>query len=197
MLNPDGVEYRLNGIGLNNPLRERLIKYNGGSEDFSMWNLNAKGVDLNHNYNAGFSEYKHIEKELDITQGKMKYSGEFFESENETRALCDFIRFHIEELKGVISFHSQGEEIYYSYNQNVPEKSKHLVKIMERMTGYKGSFPQGTASYGGLTDWLINELNLPSFTLECGRGKNPLPKENILPIYSRLRELMFSFPIFF
>ncbi|MBQ7353529.1 MAG: hypothetical protein IJW54_05975 [Clostridia bacterium] len=197
MLNPDGVEYRLNGIDDDNPIKNRVIAYNEGENDFSKWNSNARGVDLNHNYNAGFEEYKEIEKQKKIMAGRSKYSGEFCESESETACLCNFIRFHSEELKGVISFHSQGEEIYYTYKEKAPDKSKHLVNIMERMTGYKKSIPEGTASYGGLTDWLISEFNLPAFTLECGKGKNPLPIENSFSIYSKLRELLFTFPIFF
>ena len=58
MLNPDGVEYRLNGINDDNPIKKRIIAYNEGSEDFSLWNANARGIDLNHNYNAGFEKYK-------------------------------------------------------------------------------------------------------------------------------------------
>lgn len=197
MLNPDGVEYRLNGVNDENPIKNRVLAYNEGSEDFSQWNSNARGVDLNHNYNAGFEKYKNIEKELGIMPGKGKYSGEGYESENETSALCNFIRFHQEELKGVMSFHSQGEEIYYTYDGKIPPKSNHLIGIMERITGYKKSVPDGTASYGGLTDWLINEFNLPSFTVECGKGKNPLPIDSVFSIYSKLRELLFTFPIFF
>ena len=65
------------------------------------------------------------------------------------------------------------------------------------MTGYKPSHTDGTASYGGLTDWYINEYGKPSFTLECGKGENPLPISQILPIYTRLREVLFTFPILF
>ena len=197
MLNPDGVEYRLNGISQDNPIKSRVIAYNNGSSDFSKWNANARGVDLNHNYNAGFEEYKQKEKELGIMPCGSKYSGEGYESENETSALCNFIRFHLDELKGAISFHSQGEEIYYTYGDKIPNKSKHLIGIMERMTGYKKSIPEGTATYGGFTDWLIDEFNLPAYTLECGRGENPLPIDNAFSIYSKLRELLFTFPIFF
>ena len=35
MLNPDGVEYQIHGVSEDNPLRERLLEMNGGSEDFS------------------------------------------------------------------------------------------------------------------------------------------------------------------
>lgn len=197
MLNPDGVEYRLNGVNMDNPIRQRVLNYNCGSEDFNLWNANARGVDLNHNYDAGFLEYKRLERERGIMPGKGKYSGENPESEPEVSAICGFIRHNLDTLEGVLTLHSQGEEIYYTSGQNVPEKSKHLSKILSRLTGYKLSIPEDTACYGGLTDWLIEKYGIPAFTLECGRGQNPLPPHMSFEIYARLRELLFTFPILF
>ena len=54
MLNPDGVDLAINGLGEYNPVRSRLIQMNGNSGDFSRWQANARGVDLNHNYDADF-----------------------------------------------------------------------------------------------------------------------------------------------
>lgn len=195
MLNPDGVEYRLHGVEEQNPLYERVMKYSNG--DFSKWNSNARGVDLNHNYDAGFYEYKILEKEQKITQGPTKYSGESPESEPEVSALASFIRYNIDELCGVLTLHSQGEEIYYKSLDKCPQKSEFVSKQIAKMTSYKLSNPNGTASYGGLTDWLIQKYNIPSFTLECGLGENPLPPSSLGDIYLRLRELLFTFPILF
>ena len=193
MLNPDGVEYRLNGIDEQNPLRDRILKCSNG--DFSSWNANARGVDLNHNYDAGFYEYKKIEAELGITEGATKYSGEYPESEPEVSALCTFIRYNSNELDGVLTLHTQGEEIYYKSEGKCPKKSEFLSRMIAKMTGYKTADTEGTASYGGLTDWLIRELDKPSFTLECGKGKNPLPMSDLGSIYLHLRELLFTFPV--
>ncbi|MBE6625161.1 MAG: peptidase M14 [Ruminococcaceae bacterium] len=195
MLNPDGVEYRLHGIEEQNPLYSRVMKYSNG--DFSKWSSNARGVDLNHNYDAGFYEYKMIEKEQKITQGPTKYSGESPESEPEVSALASFVRYNIEELCGVLTLHSQGEEIYYKSAGMCPQKSEFVSKQIAKMTSYKLSSTQGTASYGGLTDWLVQKYNLPSFTLECGLGENPLNPSLSSDIYLRLRELFFTFPILF
>lgn len=197
MLNPDGVEYRLNGLSPENPIKDRVIAYNGGNEDFTHWNSNARGVDLNHNYDAFFEEYKQIEKEREIYAGKTKYSGEYPESEPETSSLCNFIRFNLDTLDGVLSLHTQGEEIYYSSRGEAPPKSLHIAKIISRLTGYTLAEPTDTASYGGLTDWLITKLDKPAFTLECGKGENPLPMRNLTDIYTRIKELLFTFPILF
>ena len=65
------------------------------------------------------------------------------------------------------------------------------------MTGYELKNPVGLAAFGGLTDWCIEALDLPSFTVECGRGENPLPAETRPLIYEKLRRALFAFPFFF
>lgn len=193
MLNPDGIDYAIHGISSDNILKERLIKING-SDDFSNWQANARGVDLNHNYNSGFSEYKLIEKDLNIFGGAAsKYSGEFPESEPETHSICNFVRWAMPEL--ALTFHTQGEEIYYTSGEKTCDNSLPLVKTISRLTGYKISLPCGTAKYGGFTDWFIEEFNKPSFTLECGFGKNPLPFSDFDKIYSRIKRALFTVPI--
>ncbi len=196
MLNPDGVEYRLHGIDSENPIKERVIAYNSG-EDFQKWNSNARGVDLNHNYNAYFEEYKIYEKANDITPGKTKFSGEFPESEPETQALTSFIRYFNNEINGILTLHTQGEEIYYKSKGKMPKNTEVIARHVSRMCSYPLCEAEGSASYGGLTDWYIKEFDKPSYTLECGRGENPLDISQAGSIYARLRELFFTFPILF
>ena len=194
MLNPDGVDYQINGLSPDNPIRERLIAMNGGSSDFSSWQANGRGVDLNHNYNYGFMEYKAIEQATGIINGApTRYSGECPESEPEVSALCNIIRTC--DIKMILTLHSQGEEIYYTSGGKVAPRSESIVKLLAKMSGYTPSSPEGMASFGGLTDWYIHEFNQPSFTIECGKGKNPLPLEDYFPIYMRLREVLFTSPI--
>ncbi len=192
MLNPDGVEIAAHGASPESPLCERLRSMNGG-DDFSDWQANERGVDLNHNYNSGFAEYKKIERENGIYAGKTKYSGQSPESEPETKALCDFIR--VTEPDGILTLHTQGEVIYYKNGGYAPAKSISIVKRLASLTGYIPSDTSGTASYGGLTDWFIAEYGKPSFTLECGKGENPLPIKDFNMIYSKIREALFTFPM--
>lgn len=194
MLNPDGIDYSIHGVSSNNILKDRLVKMNNNSLDFSSWQANARGVDLNHNYAVGFKEYKSIEKELNIINGaNSKYSGEHPESEPETKALCNFVRYEMPEL--ALSLHSQGEEIYYTCGEHSAHNSLPIAKTIARLTGYEISLPSGTAQYGGFTEWFIEEFNKPSFTIECGKGKNPLPITKLDEIYSRLKRALFTIPI--
>ena len=193
MLNPDGVEYSIHGVCRDHILYDRLVKMNDGCEDFTKWQANARGVDLNHNYNSGFEEYKLLERELGIFGGaRSKFSGENSESEPETSALCNFVRFQGPEM--VITLHSQGEEIYYTSGERCAPNSLSVGQIISRMTGYKLSKPEGTAAYGGFTDWFIQEFDKPSFTIECGKGENPLPFSDFDKIYMRLRKMLFVAP---
>lgn len=195
MLNPDGVEYQIHGVAEENPLYERLLEMNGGSTDFSRWQANARGVDLNHNYNAGFTEYKRLEEENGIACGApTRYSGLSPESEPEVSLLCNFIRFHRASLCGLMTLHTQGEEIFFRSGGVTLPKSAHTARTLAAMTGYRPSDAEGLASYGGLTDWCVRELGLPSFTIECGKGQNPLPFSDLSSIYTRLRRALFAFP---
>ncbi|MBQ7828453.1 MAG: gamma-D-glutamyl-meso-diaminopimelate peptidase [Clostridia bacterium] len=192
MLNPDGVDLQIGGIPEGCPMEERLLRMNGG-RDFSRWQANIRGVDLNHNYGAGFKEYKSLEREAGITGVcATKYSGEYPESEPETAALCSYLRYN-DSVKMMLTLHTQGEEIFCG-DGSAPGCAK-LGRMISRMTGYRQSKPEGTALYGGLTDWYVSELGKPGFTLECGKGENPLPLSDYFKIYAGLRELLFCAPM--
>lgn len=194
MLNPDGVDYQIHGVNENNVIYERLLKMNNGSTDFSRWQANARGVDLNHNYNCGFSEYKKLEAEQGICDGApTRFSGFMPESEPEVGSLCNFLRFN-ENIELVLTLHTQGEEIYYTSGEQSAPRSEAIVKAISRFSGYKPSKPEGMAAYGGLTDWCISELGRPSFTVECGKGENPLPLTDNFKIYTDIRKMLFMMP---
>jgi len=192
ILNVDGVELQIHGKDPRNPLTERLLRANGSS-DFAHWQANARGVDLNHNYNAGFEEYKAIEAGAGILGASpTKYSGEYPESEPEVSALCNYLRYTAPSL--ILTLHSQGEEIYGGDMLGV-KNGLSLGKRLAETCAYKLSSPDGTAAYGGLSDWYTREMKLPSFTLECGVGENPLPLSDGEGIYAKLRRALFDAPM--
>ena len=192
MLNCDGVDIETGGVPEGCILKDALLRMHG-SDDFTKWQANARGVDLNHNYDAGFYEYKEVERTLGINGGApTKYSGRFPESEPEVGSLCNFIRFN-KEIKGCLTLHTQGEEIYFGDASRVPGAERAAAAIGEA-TGYRVCRPEGSALYGGMTDWVTSSLGIPSFTVECGKGENPLPSSDLPEIYSRLRRLLFTFP---
>ena len=177
-LNPDGVQIAL---GKDQPPPK--------SAPGSAWQANGNGVDLNHNFDAGWELlHKMEEQEGYIGPGPTRYGGKRPHSEPETRAIagfclaCDFRR--------VYAFHSQGEEIYYEYGADTPNRSRLMAEVLAASCGYKVCRPEKIASHGGFKDWFIHTMHRPGFTIEIGRGKNPLPIEELEPIYARLLEML-------
>ncbi len=189
LVNPDGVEIAVNGAqaaGKYSENVEKMLAKFGGK-----WQANAAGIDINHNFNAGFSKLKKIERENGIDSPRPgKYGGERAHSEPETRALvklCSSFWF-----KRAFAFHSQGEEIFYSYGEHTPAQSLLLCRMLCALCGYSPAVADGTAAHGGFKDYFINFYHRPGFTVEIGKGENPLPIEDLEPIYSRLCEMMLT-----
>lgn len=191
MINPDGCELAINGISAAHHLKNELLRMNGSS-DFSHWQANARGVDLNHNYDAGFNIYKEIEKRLGILPGApTRYSGDHPESEPETKALCDLTRSLRDRLKAVVALHTQGEEIYYDYSGKIPAGARELAEKLSALSGYALSSPDDVASHGGYKDWVIDKFGIPAFTIECGKGKNPLPQSDFDDIMKKTEPILY------
>ncbi len=83
-LNPDGRHMRLSGVGDGNPLAARCRRMNGGSDDFSAWQSNARGVDLMHNFDGGWLDARKLGN---AAPGISGYAGEYPESERESLSL--------------------------------------------------------------------------------------------------------------
>lgn len=191
MVNPDGVSISLNEVRQEDTFYNFLISANNVSNDFTKWQANANGVDINHNFDADWHLSREFEKEYGIFgPSPTRYAGKAPESEAESRALVSLTR--EKEFDMVIAFHSQGEEIYYSFGENTPPDSAKLAKEFEKASGYKAMIPKGISSFGGYKDWFINEFRRPGFTIEVGIGENPLPPQQLDEIYPKAEKIIFS-----
>lgn len=170
MVNPDGVEIAINGVDPKNPYHRDIIKHTGIIDFKKVWQANASGVDINHNFNADW-------KRVFDSPGPTKYGGEFPESEPETRAVVKLL--HKTEPELFIAFHSQGREIYYDFNGLESESAKQNAEDVAKECGYKAAVPKGTASFGGAKDYYIQEYHKEAYTVELGMGKNPLPHSEL------------------
>ena len=186
-INIDGMELVANGFESAGCYRGLVEEISGG--DLSRWNANIKGVDINHNFDAGYDIVKQMEMESGITKpSPRQYGGQYAESEPETRSLTELcIKY---DISRVMAFHSQGEEIYYHYGDNTPSHSRQLADIFAKSSGYEVLHPSGMASHGGFKDWFIEKTGKPGFTIEIGNGQNPLPVEDFQNIYDRIFEMM-------
>ncbi len=184
-VNPDGVEISINGAESAGEYCDSIKAI--GSE--KRWQANAAGVDINHNFNAGWKALKALEIKNGINApAPTRFGGKFPESEPESRAmarLCrnnDFIR--------AFAFHSQGEEIYWSFGEYMPENARLQGELLAELSGYTMSEPDGLAVGGGFKDWFVETFNSPAFTIEIGNGKNPLPISDLEGIYERLKQML-------
>lgn len=190
MVNPDGVNLATCGLAETLPAitKTRLKSYNGGSTDFSKWQANLNGIDLNHNYDAGFYKGVFMQHKLGIySPGPTRFSGSEPESEPETKALVQFTRSFHPDI--ALAYHTQGEVIYYDYESKATQKAKELAQKLAEVSGYQLDETDGMASFSGYKDWVIEVFGIPAFTIEAGLGENPLPLNQIDKIYSE------NFPI--
>lgn len=176
MVNPDGVNLVLHGAPQQEPYRTNVLNLNNGSEDFSTWKANIRGVDLNNQFPARWE----IEKERKPQQpGPRDYPGERPLSEPESIAMANLTR--NSNFNRVLAFHSQGEEIYWGFEGLEPPESELIVNEFARVSGYTPI--RYVDSYAGYKDWFIQDFRRPGFTIEVGRGVNPLPMSQFGEIY--------------
>ena len=174
MVNPDGVDIAVNGLDITNEYHRRLISMVGIHSFNHVWQANARGVDINHNFDADW--HMVVDK-----PSPSKYGGECASSEPETRAVEEFVRGENFDL--MLAFHSQGREIYYDFDGMTGRHSLEIAQKMAEESGYAVCVPEGTASYGGCKDWFIKEFGREGFTVEIGQGQNPLPMSMLDDVY--------------
>lgn len=186
-LNPDGIEIALNGAKSARWRKNWIAKIMAKS-DLS-WQSNARGVDLNHNFDAGFPILQKLEQKAGFYgPSPRRYGGKRPLSEPESRAIVKYIRKH--NIRKLYSFHSQGEEIFYEYNNTPVPQGKEIAQALQKLSGYQLVQNDGLYSHGGLKDWFIKEFHRPGFTIEIGKGENPLPLSDLDPIYQKIRRMM-------
>ncbi len=171
-VNPDGVEIALDGFESAGRYAENCKKI--ASVSGEKWNANARGVDINHNFDAGWNELRRMETDSGILgPSPRRYGGYMPESEPETKALVYQCRLY--SPRTAIALHSQGEEIFFEYGNKKLPRNEEIAKILSAVSGYELVENSGLASHGGFKDWFIEYFNKPAFTIEIGKGENPLP----------------------
>ncbi len=145
MVNPDGVDIAIHGEKAADP-GGRIKRLCGGH--FDTWNANGRGVDINHNFDAGWQELRAAEEAAGIFgPGPTRYGGPRPHSEAETVALCDLCRRY--PIAHVLALHSQGEEIYWRYGARTPATAGKMAQILSSACGYALEEPTGLAAHGG------------------------------------------------
>lgn len=186
-VNPDGCDISLLGRAACGNDADRITRL--CKNDFTHWNANFRGVDINHNFNADWENLRDKERKMGIYgPSPTRYGGPKPESEPETMALVNLCK--KTKIRHAIALHSQGEVIYWDFGDYTPPRSKRIAEILATASGYALDVPIAIADGGGFKDWFIEEFNRPGFTVEIGKGQNPLPAENGEEIYLKIREML-------
>lgn len=146
------------------------------------WKANLLGVDLNLNYPAGWLQAR----EIKFSQGfdrpaPRDYVGRAPLDQRECRALADYTEFLDPEL--VLAFHSQGQVIYWQFDDILVPGAQELGERLAQASGYALEDTPYNSAFAGYKDWFIKIFRRPGYTVEVGLGENPLPLSQFDEIY--------------
>jgi len=146
------------------------------------WKANIEGVDLNLQYPAGWEQAREIKYSQGFTTPAPRdFVGRVPLEAPESRAMYDFTLAYDPSL--TLSYHSQGEVIYWKYLDYEPAGSRAIAEELGDASGYFVEETPYASGFAGYKDWFIQNFNRPGYTVEVGLGTNPLPISDFERIY--------------
>ena len=103
-------------------------------------------------------------------------------TEPESLAVYNFTLSHTFRL--AIAYHTQGQEIYWNFQNINPPRGFFIGTQFSRVSGYSLTDVPYDSSFAGFKDWFIQNYNKPGYTIEAGLGTSPLPISQFNQIYS-------------
>ncbi|MCL1786769.1 MAG: M14 family metallocarboxypeptidase [Defluviitaleaceae bacterium] len=191
MVNPDGVDLVTGGLDTCSPAYQNARAMAGEAPFPDGWKANIAGVDLNSNYPAGWELAKAHKFEKGYTApGPRDYVGAFPLCQPESAAMAAYTMAN--DFAHTISLHTQGEVIFWQYQNFDPPGAKALARRLSAASGYPLDDVPDTSSHAGYRDWFIEKFNRPGMTVECGLGENPLPLYDFGDIYKKVAPLLWE-----
>ncbi len=153
------------------------------------WKANLRGVDLNLQYPAGWEEAREIKFAQGVTgPAPANFVGQAPLTAPESRALYD--RTLLFDPTLTISLHSQGEVIYWQFLGQAPPGAREIAERFAAVSGYAAEETPYASGFAGYKDWFLQAFDRPGFTVEVGRGVNPLPPAQFPEIYRAVRGIL-------
>lgn len=185
LVNPDGVDLVTGAIASGNiqyDLAQRLAQDYPDIPFPDGWKANLLGVDLNLQYPAGWLQAREIKFSQGFTSpGPRDYVGRAPLNQFETQALAGYTEFLDPEL--VLAYHTQGGEIYWKFMDIEIPGAEALGQKMAEASGYTLADTPYASGFAGYKDWFVQYFRRPGYTIEAGRGENPLPLSQFDEIY--------------
>ena len=185
LVNPDGVDLV---TGATPPDSPEYALATALSENYpnipfpSGWKANLLGVDLNLQFPAGWAQAREIKFMQGFTRpGPRDYVGRAPLDQVESRAMEGYTQAIDPAL--VLALHSQGEEIYWQFEDIFVPGARELGQRLAQVSGYTLADTPYASSFAGYKDWFIKMYRRPGYTIEVGMGENPLPIEQFPDIY--------------
>lgn len=183
MSNPDGVTISQKGFsGIRNKSLRKKLKKMRGARYTTTWKANARGVDLNRQFNYKFKYVKKWKK-----GSYALYGGKKPVSENETKALVQLVADVAPQA--VVNYHAMGNVIYCNYGgtKKVQKKVYKLAGEIRSLTGYSY---MGLDQSPGFANWLVCKKKIPSCTVEIGMYTAPVPISQWNTVWKQNKDVM-------
>ena len=194
MVDPDGVDLVVGAIPEDSVQFSLARDLSRNYPDIPFpdgWKANLLGVDLNLQYPAGWLQAREIKFTQGFTMpGPRDYVGRAPLDQQETRALAGYTEAVDPAL--VIALHTQGEEIYWQFEDIFVPGARELGEEFARVSGYTLADTPYNSAFAGYKDWFIKYFRRPGYTIEAGKGENPLPIEDFDAIYERVAPILLA-----
>ena len=153
------------------------------------WKANLLGVDLNLQYPAQWDMAKEIKFSQGFTvPGPRDFVGAGPLTQIEARRLHGYTQYLDPAL--VLALHSQGGEIYWKFLDIEVPGARELGEEMARVSGYRLADTPYASGFAGYKDWFVQDYRRPGYTIEVGRGTNPLPLAQFEEIYADVKGIL-------
>ena len=187
MVNPDGVDLVVGNIKKYMPdVYEYTKSLSASYPDIPFpdgWKANINGIDLNLQFPALWDEAKEIKFSQGFTKpGPRDFVGLTPLSTSESIAMYNFTL--SKNFNLILAYHTQGEVIYWKFADFIPINSYYIGQQFQKVSGYSLETTPQNSAYAGYKDWFIQAYNKPGYTIEAGKGTNPLPISQFDEIYS-------------